>query len=123
VIARQGRGRAAPAGGIEHYGHGHGISSQSHSGQMPRLYQPRRAAATTRQEGAPASPWQSTSQRSIGKAPQARPTQQRGRFAAGRLLLPASGSSSSIPMISLELAGTNLNRPTTTVTRRLTIKG
>ncbi len=52
-----------------------------------------------------------------------RPTQQRGRFAAGRLLLPPSGSSSSIPMVSLELAGTNLNRPTTTVTRRLTING
>ena len=35
VIAQKGRGRAAPTGGIENYGHGHGISSQSHSGQLP----------------------------------------------------------------------------------------
>jgi hypothetical protein len=52
-----------------------------------------------------------------------RPIRKRGRFAAGRLLLTPSGSSAFIPMVSLELAGTNLNRPNATVTRRLTIKG
>ena len=56
VIARKGRRRAASAGGVENYGHGHGISSQSHSGQLPPLYQHRRAAASTRPDGAPASP-------------------------------------------------------------------
>ena len=56
VIARNRGGRAAPAGGVENYGHGHGISSQSHSGQLPPLYQHRRAAASTRPDGALASP-------------------------------------------------------------------
>jgi hypothetical protein len=42
VVARHRRGRAAPTGGIENYGHGHGISSQSHCGQFPPLYQPAR---------------------------------------------------------------------------------
>ena len=57
VIARQGRGRAVlwPAESRT-YGHGHWNPSQSHSGQLPPLYQHRRAAASTRPHGALASP-------------------------------------------------------------------
>ena len=39
VVARHGRGRSPPTGGIENWQDGHGISSQSHSGQSPRHYQ------------------------------------------------------------------------------------
>jgi hypothetical protein len=54
VIARQGRRRTAPTGGIENYGHGHEISSQSHSGQLPLLYQrPARHREVTAQMARP----------------------------------------------------------------------
>jgi hypothetical protein len=49
VVARQGRGRTAPTGGIEHYGHGHGDLLPIAQRTVPPLYQHRRAAATTSQ--------------------------------------------------------------------------
>jgi hypothetical protein len=39
VVAGHGRGRATPTSGIAHCWDGHGISSQSHSGRSPLLYQ------------------------------------------------------------------------------------
>jgi hypothetical protein len=48
VIAPQGRRRAPPTGGIEHGTDGHGISSQSHSGHSPLLYQRSRVVGNRR---------------------------------------------------------------------------
>jgi hypothetical protein len=92
VVARHRRGRAAPTGGIENYGHGHGISSQSHCGQFPPLYQHRRVTASGSPDGALAFPLASTRRRSMDKTPAARPCRSSWRSTARRVQAGESGS-------------------------------
>jgi hypothetical protein len=69
VVARQGCGRSPPTGGIERSRDGHGISSQSNSGQGLLLY--RRCASE--REITPALPTPCESRRLGDQTPHARP--------------------------------------------------
>ena len=70
VVARHGRGRSPPTGGIERGRDGHGISSQSNSGQGPLLY---RGTALRQREIALALPTSCESRRFVDQTPDARP--------------------------------------------------
>lgn len=85
VIAGHGRGRAPPTGGIENSRDGHGISSQSHSGQSPPLYQRSRDGGRhCAGDRVPlASRRRCVSRRFVTQAPDARPRRAWRRAARG----------------------------------------
>jgi hypothetical protein len=83
VVARQGRGRSPPTGGIERSRNGHGISSQSNSRHGPLLYR----RCPSQREIALALPTPCESRRLVDQTPDARP-ERAFRQPQQRRLLP-----------------------------------
>jgi hypothetical protein len=90
VVAGHRRGRSPPAGGIEHSRDSHGISSQTHSGQSPSLYQ--RLRVDGNQHGVAlsplASPQRCASPTPLAQVPGARPLRHSATPQRRHLLRP-----------------------------------